>query len=116
MRAEFEQRVTEGRSFRILISAAGFLIGSGCGALELFYRWKAVPGGAEWLYPWIEPLCFAFLFGGFGLAWLVWLKAGWKIRLSLAAGIFCSHFWDWICCKRSERSFCSGRALTGRGL
>lgn len=93
MRAEFEQRVTEGRSFRILISAAGFLIGSGCGALELFYRWKAVPGGAEWLYPWIEPLCFAFLFGGFGLAWLVWLKAGWKIRLSLAAGIFVLTFW-----------------------
>ncbi len=92
MRAEFEQRVTDGRSFRILISAAGFLLGSGCGALELFYRWKAVPEGAEWLYPWIEPLCFAFLFGGFGLAWLVWLKAGWKIRLSLAAGIFLLTF------------------------
>ena len=77
---------------RTAASVILFLGGAALGALELLYRWKVVPAGVTWLYPWMEPLDIGLTVGCFGAAWLMWMKRRLALRAALAAVIFFAAF------------------------
>lgn len=95
----------KGKTGRIFLSVILFLGGSALGCLELLYRWKVVPAGMNWLYPWIEPLNVGLTVGCFGAVWLLWLKKSLSLRVILIAAVFLISFgvtWALVGGGRSE--------------
>lgn len=58
------------------------------GAVETVYLFKAVPAGAEWLFPWMNQVLISLIVLCIGTVILTWMPGTWRLRLAEGGALF----------------------------